>query len=441
MKKAKKMRVVFALIISVAFISAGCATGTTTGTASNQESSGNTTAAKQDLSGTEIHIMARAGQYYNILSQISPDFTKKTGIKVNVQEIGRDGFVQKISTQLLGGNNSVDAVVTINNYVGQFAAGGQFENLDPYLQKNGENLNRFLPIAQKAVTYKESTYALPLNVGTMFLVYRSDLIKTPPTTWEEYLQVAKQFTKSVNPNSPTDFGTTFEGKRGETLPKEWYQIFWTMGGEFFDENMKPMLNSDVSINAANYIYNMYKNEKVVAPDTTTYDFPECLSAFQNGKAAMSILWNSAIPQLKDKEKSPLIYDKYKLAPVPGTAFNHSWVIAMNASSVNKEATYEYMAWLTGEEGAKEYALAGDIPPVTTVLNDADVLAKYPEYSMIIDTLSKANGEPNIPEWPIIHEAIAEGLSKVLAGEKAPADAMNETNAKIEDIMEKAGYYK
>ena len=397
--------------------------------------------AAGDLSGSEIHIMARAGQYYNILSEISSQFTEQTGIRVNVQEVGRDGFLQKVSTQLLGGSNSVDAVVTINNYVGQFAAGGQFENLDPFIEKYGDNMDRFLPIAQEAVTYNGSVYAMPVNVGTMFLIYRSDLIQTPPATWDEYLQVAKQFTKSATPDSVTEFGATFQGKRGETLPKEWYQLLWSMGGEIFDEDMKPLLDSEASIKAVNYVYDLYKTDKVLAPDTTTYDFPECLSAFQNEKVAMSILWNSGIPQLKNEETSPLVYDKYAIAPVPGVSFNHSWTIAMNSASKSKDAAYQYMAWLTGEEGAKQYALAGDIPPVKAVLEDAEVLAKYPEYEMIIDTLGKAKGEPNIPEWPVIHEMIAESLSKVLADEKKADEAMTELNQRIEDTMQKAGYYK
>jgi multiple sugar transport system substrate-binding protein len=389
-----------------------------------------------------ITVVARSGIYYNALSAISPDFEKETGIKVNVQEIGRDAYLQKISTQLLGQGDGMDVVLMLNNYIGQFGAGGQLEPLDDYMKKNNQTMDRFLPASTESVKYKDNIYALPFDVSTMFLIYRKDLIPNPPKTWEEYKEIADKFTKSKNPQSPTEFGIAFQGKRGETQPKDWYQYFWSMGGTFFDKDMKPTLNSDAGVKALSFLVDSFRKDKTMPPDMITYEFPEVLAAFQNEKVAMAIDWNAAYPQLSDASKSPKVSDKFAIAEVPGgVSFTHTWTLAVNKASKSKDAAFKFVNWVTAGNGAKKYALAGGIPAVKSVLQDPEVIQKRPEFPAIEKAIAKAQTEPNLPEWPRIHESISEAISKALAGEKSPKDALDEANTNIKTLMEQRGYYK
>lgn len=415
-----------------ALIAAGCAPGPSPGP----------TSGTGQQSGEAITVVAQAGILYTALSAVAPDFEQETGIKVNVQELGRDAYMQKLSTQLLAQEQGLDVALVLNNYVGQFAAGGQFENLEPYFAKDGSGLERFLPASAESVKYNGKPYALPLELSTMFLIYRKDLIPEPPTTWEEYDQLAEKFTKSKNPASPTEFGTTFQGKRGYTQPKEWYQYFWSMGGELFNEsNWTPTLNSEAGVKALTFVVDNYRKDKVVPPDATTYEFPEVLSAFQNEKVAMAIEWNAAYSRLADEKQSPKVFDKFAIADVPGgVSFIHSWSIAVNSASKKKEAAYKFISWVTNQ-GAKKYALAGGVPPVKSVLRDPEVIKARPEFPAIEASINRAKLEPNLPEWPRIQEMITDGLSKALAGEKSPKEALDETNKSIYDLLESRGYYK
>ncbi|KRE34973.1 hypothetical protein ASG81_22440 [Paenibacillus sp. Soil522] len=291
--------IVIASVFTV--FTAGCAPST-----GGNANTGEKTNKQGKAETKSITVMARAGIYYNALSAIAPDFQKETGIKVNVQEVGRDGYLQKVSTQLLGQDKGMDVVLMLNNYMGQFGAGGQLEPLDKYIEQSGSDMNRFLPASAESVKYQDKSFALPFDVSTMFLIYRKDLIPKPPTTWEEYNKLAAQFTKSKNPDSPTEFGIAFQGKHGETQPKDFYQYFWSMGGQFFDANMNPTLSSKEGVQALSFLVDAYRKDKVMPADASTYEFPEVLSAFQNEKAAMIINWNAAYPQLADKEKSPKV---------------------------------------------------------------------------------------------------------------------------------------
>lgn len=412
-------------------------------------------APKPAAEAQKITVYARSGIYFNTLKSVAPKFTEETKINVDVVEIGRDGYQDKVATQLLGKNAGVDVVLILSNYMGQFGGGGQLENLDPYFTKNlapqDWNINNFLPAAAKSVQYKGKTFAVPMDVSTMFLFYRKDLIPTPPQTWDEYREVAKKFTKSVNPSSPTEFGATFQGKRQETQPKEFYNYFWSMGGQFFNDKMEPQLNSEASVKALQYVVDNYKTHKIYPPDITTYEFAEVQSAFQNSKVAMAVEWNPAYPTISNKEKSPQVAEKFAIDLVPGvkgadgkinrTPFMHTWTLAVNSASKQKEAAFKFITWVTAKGNAKQYALSGGIPAVVDVLKDAEVQAKRPEFPMILKSFEIANVEPDLPEYPQIHQFVSEAITLALAGEKSPKDALEQANTKVKQLMEQRGYYK
>jgi ABC-type glycerol-3-phosphate transport system substrate-binding protein len=432
--KFKWMTVVLVLML----VLSACASSQKPSTSQNGATQG--TDSSGGSKEQSITVVARSGTYYNTLSTLAPKFEQETGIRVNVQEVGRDGYLQRVSTQLIGRGDGMDVVLLLNNYIGQFAAGGQLESLDSYMEQYNRSMDHFLPVAADAVKYNNQVYAMPLDVSTMFLVYRTDLIDTPPTTWEEYREVAKRFTQSINPDSPTEFGTTFQGKRGETQPKEWYQYFWAMGGELFDADLKPQLHSQSGIDALQYVVDNFSTLNIVPPDITTYEFPEVLSAFQNGKVAMAIEWNSAYPTFADPEKSPEVYDKFAIAEVPGgKSYMQTWTLAVNSASKNKDAAFQFISWVTNE-AAKDYALAGGIPAVKSVLEDPEVVKVRPEFPKIVETLGKAQSEPNLPEWPLIHEFITDAITEALAGEKTTEAALEEADKNIANLLETRGYY-
>ncbi len=77
----------------------------------------------------------------------------------------------------------------------------------------------------------------------------------------------------------------------------------------------------------------------------------------------------------------------------------------------------------------------------SVLEDSEVVKARPEFPDIIKSVEKAKTEPNLPEWPRIHESISEAISLALAGEKSPKEALDIANRSIQDLLEQRGYYK
>ena len=65
--------------------------------------------------------------------------------------------------------------------------------------------------ALETALWKGQLYAVPDNSNTQLLWYRSDLVKTPPTTWAQMIAEAEQLAKEGKPHYIEIQGAQYEG--------------------------------------------------------------------------------------------------------------------------------------------------------------------------------------------------------------------------------------
>ena len=68
-----------------------------------------------------------------------------------------------------------------------------------------------LKVPLQTATWKSQLYAVPYNSNTQLLWYRSDLVKTPPTTWDQMISDAEQLAKQGKPHLIEIQGAQYEG--------------------------------------------------------------------------------------------------------------------------------------------------------------------------------------------------------------------------------------
>ena len=169
------------------FVAAGAATaflaacGGSTDTADDDSSSDKPKKAAE-LGGT-MH-------YYNWADYVNPEtypaFTKETGVKVK-----KDFFVsnEELQAKLQGGATGFDLAAPTGYMVQILADGGLLEELDwsqlPTVEKNLDGRFRKLPYDP------DDKWSVAKDWGTTGFVYRSDLVKEKPTTWREFVDLAK----------------------------------------------------------------------------------------------------------------------------------------------------------------------------------------------------------------------------------------------------------
>src|SRR5262249_33957548 len=143
-----------------------------------------------------IRLVIRTGLEATGLRFLAEQFSSQQGVLVEVNELGRDGYLSSVPTQLLTGSSDADVIFAPSTLVAELAAARAIAPLDEAFDAHDTDL-----ITRS--TYGGQTYGIPTDISSMFLFYRSDLIKSPPETWEEYREKAKDLTVALNSQSPT----------------------------------------------------------------------------------------------------------------------------------------------------------------------------------------------------------------------------------------------
>ena len=265
---------------------------------------------------------------------------------------------------------------------------------------------------------------------------------------EEYLELAKQFTKELNPDSPTNFGTVLEGSTERVNYQEWYSFLWSFGGDLFDENGNPTLNSPEAVASLEFRYGMKNEHGVVPPDVDNYKYPEVLSAFQEGIAPMVLQWNAAYATFADAEASPKIYDKFAAVPMPafvaedGTRrsvpFAKAWYLSVSSFSQKKQEAADFIRFFTGYEGSMISLRNGASPGSVKAWNEPEVKEMRSDVDLFKESMGMARMTPNLPELPSIENELGQALSHVLAGSKSAQQALDEVNEAAVKVLQQSG---
>lgn len=382
----------------------------------------------------EVNVWVKAGPEADALEAAAEAYYLETGNKVNIVVQGRSGYRSTYQTVLLAGSTDIDAVHDVGFVVPSLAAGELIEPLDEYLaQVDDYNLEDFQDATQREMQYDGSWYMLPTDMSVETLVYRTDLIPEAPKTWEELRELAIEFTQAHNPESPTPYGYAYSGLPG-VLHGTWQGLMYSFGARIVDEDGNVRLDEESAIESFDFLARLRNVDKVTPSDITAWDYPELLVALQEGVVPMASFFSSGMPVLVDPEQSPLIYDRIALAPQPEGPLG-SWTrinalgVAINAASTRKQATFDFIYWLTQPEGARIYTENGGSSPRVSVMLDPSYSETRPWYSAMYEAaeqgaISIRHGRAtSINE--IFNRWACQAISGVMSTEEALSNAANE----------------
>src|SRR5690606_29999655 len=87
-----------------------------------------------------------------------------------------------------------------------------------------------LPGAVDSSSYEGELYALPYSSNGGFLYYRTDLVDEAPTSWDDVLETGVAAAEDAGIGGYAGLGNQYEG-----FVVTFLQLFWSAGGEVFDE--------------------------------------------------------------------------------------------------------------------------------------------------------------------------------------------------------------
>ena len=355
----------------------------------------------QMFEGPEFKAMVPTAQYWN------EHYAKKTGIRIKATKLNRVGYFGKLHTQLVSGIETPDIVHPFSLHLGRIA--GYLEPLDPYFaDKNlmtapdGEKLSKglMLDAALRTVAMPDGNiYMVPKDMSEVVLYYRKDLILKPPETWDEFVILAQNMTRDINPESPTEFGAVMQGKYEMWTFCAALENFWPLGASVLNADATaPGFDRANTVNGFK-VFETLSRQGVFPPGTENAEYPQVAKIIKSGQVAMAVQWNAFYGVLTDPAQSPKVHDKFDIAPPPGVKQSDGTIkrqmyvqtigLAINRNSKNKREAMKFLAWASLGEGAEIYAKAGGSSPVARVWKAKDAQMPYPKLAPWVEAYGRS----------------------------------------------------
>ena len=277
------------------------------------------------------------------------------------------------------------------------------------------------------VRYKGHIYQVADRLGNhLALAYNQKLfdeagLPNPPQTITELIEFGKKLTKDIDGDGRMDqWGLVWNYNE-----PFWYVPFLGgFGGNVFDENNNPNLNTQAAIDAFQLVLDM-RNVHEIMPSECDYDIAD--NKFNQGKAAMIIngdwSWNKYIES--DKVD-------FGLTRIPYVEKTETWCAPMISatgysinSSVSGErliASAKLIEFLTSEYAQKQFCSVHKSIPSIKVLQENPNFMSDPILKESAKQISVGQLMPIIPEMRAVWDAMRPALQEVIAGKMTPKEA-------------------
>lgn len=423
----------------------------------------------QKYSGTELHVLGEATLNSTVLESLLPDFKKKTGISVVLEQAPYDQVVQKSVLDYSTKKGNYDVISIPYEYLGGFASKNYLLPIKDLLASDasqfgkGFDTNDILPALWKASSeWGTTVYGFPSNSATTMMMYRKDLFEdpteqaafkakygydlAPAKTLDQYRDIAEFFDRPAGAavagkkiDKPL-YGAAMAGKRHIATVLEWMNYSWAYGGDIFDAQGMPAIDSAANVDSLKYEVGL---SKFAPPSFTTSTWDEVTSQLQQGVAAQSITWGDTAGSIEDPKQS-VVAGKMGYADIPvlkdgDATHSHlgSWTYTINADSQNKDASMLFMAWALSAPVQTKLAEAGGLPALQSVFEDPALVAQLPYWNQELKSLTDAKSRPRIAQWGAISDSLALQLSKVFAGQSDPQQALKAAQQEATSVLKGA----
>lgn len=402
-----------AFAVAVGLVITGCSSGSS---APKPSKSAAGPVAVSEITFAHANI-TDPGQRPGLLAMIKAFNDSHPSIHVTPTEIPQPIFPQTITTQLAAGEGP-DVIRFDPGVFYSAVDAGFLEPLDKVIDAKKLKL---LPDSYTSVDGKR--YGVLSSTTPYLLLYNTDLIKTPPKTFPEFVAAAKAATKD---------GVYGMAVR-QTLPEEngvWQDInnyVYGFGGAWSD-GKKLTLNSAKTVQGLEAYQQIY-DANVIPKGATASTYR---TMFAQGKVAMMIDNGGVVGAVLGI--NPNVH--FASAPVPFPVDKAGLIVSMfgvNAKSKHLAAANTFLNWMMSAEGQNLYQKTNPASNMATAVKlSAEDQAKV---SPQIDLYRKstATGIPQLvpgfyADTPVIWDIVVKQVLSALAGQVTMKQAMDKAQS-------------
>lgn len=404
---------------------------------------------KDAYGGTEITVAVASHPSIEAFKTMIPRFEELTGITVVLDEMEEGQLGQRMLLEVSAESASYDAMMTAIEWSPLVASSGYATALEPWIESDITpdwfNYEDILQAYRDMFLWEDGMhYGIPFAGETVFMFYRQDLFEehgiAVPATYDEVMEAAAYFSENVD----GVHGISYRARLGWEFTYMWSIFLAPFGGMMVDPATGDVaLDSPGTVASLEYIRDLWQHGPV---GVESFSFPEAWDAFMLGRAAIMIEASAAAPEVENPDKS-LVAGMTGYSPLPaGPAGAFSgvwgWSYAMMDDSMNKEATWAFIAYLTSEGLQADYLANGGIVSRASALGDPDLQAANPYYQATLATLEQAAalGELGLsvvlptPKWSQVSEIMGIEGARAFIGEISVEEAIASMQAQVSEVL-------
>jgi ABC-type glycerol-3-phosphate transport system substrate-binding protein len=377
------------------------------------------------------------------LQQAAADaFTKETGIEVNFVEVPYQGVYDKLSAEIASGTSNYD-VVTID-VVWNAAFAAHVEDLTDLFTDAVKA--DFPPALVADANVGDKMMGMPAWANAEIVFYRKDLWEdpanqtafkeqfgydlAPPSTWQQWRDMASFFTKDGM------YGTVVIGGTSE----EWMAEVLQAGspGVILDDVGNVILDNQAHIDALENYRAPLCLDKSVPDNALEISWGEAQNLFYQGQTAMMKFWAHAYKMTPEDSQiagkvgiAPMIAGSAGIAAIPGP-----WYNVIPSTSQHKDAARQFISYLVAHN-----ALGIEAPLGLAATNSAyeSYMGKpgYEHFGPLMETLSApaTKGRPlNEDYQELVDEAVMPAFQGALECEDNVVELLQDAAATARDIL-------
>ncbi len=343
------------------------------------------------------------------MENIAQDFTKETGVKVEVYQKLEIFTVPSALVNNAELEERPDIVYMQAPDIGGLVKSGYLEELE----FNDELKMRFVDVAFSAFTYNNKLYGIGYNNSTSGLIYNKDLIpeENLPNTWDDLFALADEITTRNEKGEPIIRGIYLNAT------DMWfnYPLIRECGGYYYGKYPNGTYNAyDIGLNNEGMLeYVALMKEQMekgyVLNNPNKKDYSDIIASFIEGKVGMFFygLWSA-----EAFKKAGI---NYGIAPLPfGKTGERAKPITtvegfvINKFSLNKDLAKQFLEYILQDENQQMLIEAGNRYDKKigerNPTNRAVIASNYIQSDSTLKQFAQI-GEtvepfPNIPEGPL-----------------------------------------
>jgi multiple sugar transport system substrate-binding protein len=380
---------------------------------------------------SELRVALIAGPAYDPLYHCLKAFTANTGVAVNVAFSGDHPALNRHLASL--SDVPYDLVSTHSKYAPSQL--GFLVPLDGLIDE--ATLRDFGPMALEMAHAAGALYGLPRNIDVRLLHYRTDLIETPPSTWNELLELARRHN-----SPPAHYGFLFPG-RESGLFGTFFELAEMAGASLFPEDLVPDIENEAGRWALELLRTFYV-EGLVPPELPEWHYDKIHECFREGRAAMIGDWPGYYGLYRDANASK-VHDRLGLRAYPigpagkSLAYGGGHTFALTRTGAKKREALELLLHLTAAEQQLLEARNGCVPVRRSVMaqmqSESDP-ANRARLAMLETVIAEHMLiPPKFARYPEVEGVLWRTVQRVMVNQLAVEDGLRMMRAQIREIVE------